>query len=184
MRTSTIAKRFAKALMEAGIEDNARAKYAQELSTAAGVFKGSPELYKILLNRMYRLEERNNLMDKISGGLNLSPAVARFLNILVKTRRIELLEAVIEAFARLEDSFYGRVRAIVETPFDLSQQVMDEIRDGLGRLTGKEVLLKPVKNPSLIGGIVIRMDDTIMDGSLKTQLEMMREKIMEGAAIA
>ncbi|MBI5345284.1 MAG: ATP synthase F1 subunit delta [Deltaproteobacteria bacterium] len=184
MRSSTAAKRFAKALMEAGIEDNASAKYGQELSTAAGVFNALPELYGIMLNRMYRLEERNNLMDKISGSLNLSPAVARFLNILVGVRRIELLDAVIEAYTRIEDSRAGRVRAIVETPFDLSQEVMEEIKDGLERFTGKEVILRPVKNPSLIGGIVIRMDNTVMDGSLKTQLEMMREKIMEGVAIA
>lgn len=182
MRTSTVAKRFAKALMEVGIEEKAAAKYGHELSTAVGVFKGSPELYRILLNPMYRIEDRNGLMNKISGALQLSPAVARFLNILVATRHIRLLETVTEAYSKLEDDIAGRIRATVEAPFDLSSQVVDDIRGRLRASTGREVVLSSVKNPALIGGLVIRMDNTIIDGSLKTQLDIMKEKIMEGVA--
>jgi F-type H+-transporting ATPase subunit delta len=100
--------------------------------------------------------------------------------ILVETRNIRFLEEVVEAYSRLEDGLAGRLRATVEAPIELDPALVDEIRSKLKGLTGKEVILTYRHNPSLLGGLVLRIDNTILDGSLKTQLELMREKIIEG----
>jgi F-type H+-transporting ATPase subunit delta len=177
---SSVAKRFAKALIELGVEEKAYEAYGKELRSVLAVFKGNPDLVKILLNPMYKLEERKGLINKVSASVALSPHVTRLMAILVETRNIRFLEEVVEAYSRLEDGLAGRIRASVEAPIELDPALVDEIRSKLKGLTGKEVILTYRHNPSLLGGLVLRIDNTILDGSLKTQLELMREKIIEG----
>lgn len=177
---SSVAKRFAKAIIEIGVEEKAYEAYGKELRSVLAVFKGNPDLVKILLNPMYKLEERKGLIDKVSASAGLSAHVARLMGILVETRNISFLEEVVEAYSRLEDGLAGRLRATVEAPLELEAALVDEIKAKLGSITGKEVILTYRHNPSLLGGLVLRIDNTILDGSLKTQLELMREKIIEG----
>lgn len=180
MKSSALARRFAKALLEIGREEKAYENYGKELRTALAVFKGAPELYKVLLNPMYKLEVRLSVMAKVSESLKMTPHVARFFNILVETRNIKMLEDVVSAYSKLEDALAGRLKATVESPAPLAQGLLDEIRKNLGGSTGKEVLITNKTNPELLGGLVIRIENTILDGSLKTQLAMMQEKILEG----
>ncbi|OGP13722.1 MAG: ATP synthase F1 subunit delta, partial [Deltaproteobacteria bacterium GWA2_54_12] len=168
---SSVAKRFAKAIIEIGMEEKAYEAYGKELRSVLAVFKGNPGLVKILLNPMYKLEERKGLINKVSASVGLSPYVTRLMAILVETRNISFLEEVVEAYSRLEDGLAGRLRASVEAPIELEGALVDEIRAKLGSLTGKEVILTYRHNPSLLGGLVLRIDNTILDGSLKTQLE-------------
>lgn len=177
---SATSRRFAKALIEVGQEDGAYQDYGKQLRTALAVFTGAPELYKVLLNPMHKIEERQGLIDKLSESLSLSPSVGRFLKILVNTRNVKRLEDISAAYSRLEDELAGRIRATVESPVDLPPELAEEIRKKLGEARGREVLVSFSKNPALIGGLVIKLDNTILDGSLKTQLELMKEKILEG----
>jgi len=177
---SSVAKRFAKALIEIGREEGAYEAYGKELRTMLAVFKGSPELAKVLLNPMHKLEERKALMEKVSSSAGLSRNVSRLMTILVETRNIRFLEEVVEAYSRLEDGLAGRLRATIEAPMELPEALVGEIKAKLAGLTGKDVILTYRHNPSLLGGLVLRIDNTILDGSLKTQLELMKEKIIEG----
>ncbi|MDO8427057.1 MAG: ATP synthase F1 subunit delta [Deltaproteobacteria bacterium] len=177
---SSRARRFAKALIEIAREDKAHAEYGRELRTALAIFKGTPELYKALLNPMYRIEERLSIMELVSGSLKLSPHVAKFLNVLVQTRNIRILEEVSSAYSRLEDELSGRLRVILESPDALDNSLLEEIKKKLSASTGKEIAVSYRNNPALIGGLVIKIDNTILDGSLKTQLQLMKEKILEG----
>lgn len=177
---SSAAKRFAKALVEIGVEEKAYEAYGKELRTVLAVFKGNPDLSKVLLNPMYKLEERKSLIEKVSSSVGLSTYVAKFMTILVETRNIRFLDEVVEAYSRMEDGLSGRLRATIEAPMELPQALVDEIKGKIGALTGKEVILSFRQRPELLGGLVLRIDNTILDGSLKTQLEMMKEKIIEG----
>lgn len=177
---SSVAKRFAKALIEIGKEENTYEAYGKELRTVLAVFKGAPELEKVLLNPMFKLEERKSLMDKVSSSAGLSAHVTKLMSILVETRNIRFLENVVEAYSRFEDALAGRIRATIEAPLEVDATLVDEIKAKIAALTGKQVVLTYRHNPSLLGGLVLRIDNTILDGSLRTQLELMREKITEG----
>ncbi|MBI5827209.1 MAG: ATP synthase F1 subunit delta [Deltaproteobacteria bacterium] len=177
----SVAARYARALIETGREDNSCDRYGRELRTVEAVFAGNPVLYKVLLNPMYRVEERKGVMGKVAESLKLSPYVSRFLNILVETRNIRFLDEISKAYSRLEDEIAGRVRATVESPGDIDPALLDEIRKKLSSILKKDVLLSHGKNPALIGGLLLRIENTILDGSLKNQLELMKEKILEGA---
>lgn len=177
---SSSARRFAKALIGVAKEENKVDAYGKELRSVVAVFKGNEELYKVLLNPMYKIEERRSLVGAVSGSLKLSEYVGRFIAILVETRNIRLLDAVAEAYSRLEDELSGRIRAVVEAPTEPDAALLDEIRQKISSVAGKEVLISFKENKALLGGLIVRMDNTILDGSLKTQLELMKEKILEG----
>lgn len=177
---SSSARRFAKALIGVAKEENKVDAYGKELRSVVAVFKGNEELYKVLLNPMYKIEERRSLIGAVSGSLKLSEYVGRFIAILVETRNIRLLDAVAEAYSRLEDELSGRIRAVVEAPTEPDAALLDEIRQKISSAAGKEVLISFKENKALLGGLIVRMENTVLDGSLKTQLELMKEKILEG----
>jgi len=181
MTNTSAARRFARALIDLGKKDNSCERLGRGLRDALGVFQGSPELYKVLQNPMYSREERHGLMDKVSEAAGLEAQIARFLDILVQTRSIGLLPDIVSAYIGYEDEVVGRIRATVESPGELPEPVLKEIKEKLEALSGKEVLLSSSKNSALLGGMVINMGNTVIDASLKRQIEAMRGKILEEA---
>ncbi|HHL39680.1 MAG TPA: ATP synthase F1 subunit delta [Deltaproteobacteria bacterium] len=180
MRRSSVAKRYAKALMEIGREEKSVERFGDELRSLAATFRGSPALCKVLLNPMYRLEERKALAAGLAEKLGASERVARLLEILVEGRKVRLVGEIAQAYARMEDELAGRLRVGVEAASPLGKELLESISGKLGDETGKEIILSFEEKPELIGGVVIRMGNTIFDGSLRGQLERMREKILGG----
>lgn len=182
MRKAAIARRFAKALLDVAIEEDSAARCQEELESLLEVFRNNPALYKVLHTPMYTADERIGLMDKVSGAVEVSEAVVGFMKVLVQTRNIKILEEIVSAYSRLFDVVAGRLRATVESPWVLGTEVLGELKRKLDAMTGKDVIITGIKNEDLIGGLVIRMENTIIDGSIKTQLELLKEKILEGVA--
>ncbi|TAN60856.1 ATP synthase F1 subunit delta [bacterium] len=182
MKGAAVAKRFAKALFEIGVEEHTEERYANELRDAVAVFKGNPELYRLFLNPMYKITEREALIGSIGSALAFSPNVLKFFKILIQTRNIKFLEEILAAYRRFEDEAAGRVRAVVESPSDITPALVEELRGKLKAIVNKDVVIAHKKNPDMIGGLVVRMGNTVMDSSLKTQLEAMKKKIVEGVA--
>ena len=177
---NALAKRYAKALIEIARDENAYDQYGRELRSALGVFTGSPELTKFLLNPMYKLDERIALMDKVSESIALSPYVVKFFRVLVQTRKISILPEIVDAYSWLEDEYTGRLRVFVESPVDLDPSVFDDIKNKVAATIGKNIVICYEKKPELLGGLVLRIENTVFDGSLKTQLQLVKEKILGG----
>jgi F-type H+-transporting ATPase subunit delta len=182
MRKAVVARRFAKALLDVTLEENSAERCVEELENLLEVFKNNPELYKVLHTPLHTAPERISLMNKVSGAVEVSEAVAGFMKVLVQTRNIKLFEEIVAVYPRLFDVVAGRLRATAESPWELGTDVLGEIKLKLDAITGKDVIVTGIKNEDLIGGLVIRMENTIIDGSIKTQLEALKEKILEGVA--
>ncbi len=131
---------------------------------------------------MFGLDERKSLAVKVAEAVGASDIVTKFLVLLVTSRNIKLLDDICQAYARMEDELAGRVRVTLEAPEELADDLVAEIKKRLVDETGKEVVLSFEKNPSLVGGVVIRIGNMVLDGSVKSQLERMRERLLGGAA--
>jgi F-type H+-transporting ATPase subunit delta len=180
MRKTALARRYARALISVGREEDAYERFGNDLSGLVGVFKSNPELYKVLLNPMYKLEARKGLTDNITTKLGAAEEVKRFLAILVESRNVTLLEEISEAYSGMEDELSGRLRVTVEAPEEVDKGLAGAIKKRLEDETKKEVILSFVKNPELIGGVVLKIGNTVVDGSLRAQLERVSEKILQG----
>lgn len=182
MKKRSTARRFAKALISIAREEDAVQKFRDEITLTNAVFAKTPELYKVLLNPVYTAQEKNNLLNKLCSSLSLAKHTERLLTMLVETRNIGLLPEITSCYQRLEDELSGRIRVTVEAPHEIAGSVLEEIRKKISEETGKEAVLDARLNTALLGGMVLRIDNTLLDGSIKKQLELLREKIAEGAA--
>ncbi len=180
MKETATARKLAKALMDVGIPAQEAGKYGEDLLAIEAVFRNNDGLARALLNPMNKLDQRLALMDEICRRLKTNRAVAKFMDILVETRNIRLIREIAEAYTRLDDERTGRLRATIEAPERLSEDVLSAIRTRLTEITGKDILLGFTQDPSLIGGLVVRLDNTVIDGSIRTQLELLRERLSEG----
>lgn len=182
MRKTTLAKRYAEALIDIGREEQRYEQYGEELRKAAAAFGASPVLYKVLLNPMYRIETRKAIVEELSKELALSAVIVKFLSLLVERRHIRLLDEITRVYSQMEDRLAGRIRVTVEVAKGVEEEMIKAVKEKIEKESGNRVILTTRENPSLIGGLIIKIGNTIFDGSIKTQLERMKEKLLEGVS--
>lgn len=180
MSKESSAHRFAKVLLDISKEDKSFATVGDSLSEISSAFKANDSLYKTLLNPMYPLENRLNIIKELAKKANANQSLTNLLSSLVESRKIRLIEHIAGAYSTLLDSDAGRLNVSVESATELSSDAKKSISDKLAKETNKEIVLTDSVNKDLIGGIVIRVGNTILDGSLKTQLKNINERLLEG----
>ena len=183
MRSSAIARRYAKALILIGKEDGQAETYREELEKLIGLLDGSQMLEQAVCNPLYNTTSRRNVLQAVLEKLELSKVVNSFLLLLFDKGRITFLRDVSSYYNKLADELKGIVRADLISATALSSESFDQIRNSLSKMTGKEVLLEAEQDASLIGGIVTRIGDLVLDGSIKTQLQNMRESLKRGESV-
>jgi len=104
--------------------------------------------------------------------------VQRFVLLLLDRSRIVLLPAIARAYQAMADDHVGRVRAQVTSAEPLTQVALDRVRRSLEQRTGKKVVMETAVDPELIGGLVARVGDLVLDGSVRTQLADLRTKLL------
>jgi F-type H+-transporting ATPase subunit delta len=180
MKNLAIARRYAKALLLIGKEDGQTEQYRQELAGVAELVAGNKALADTLSNPLHIASQRKQVLDKIIEKLNLSKVVSSFLLLLFEKGRIGFIASINDFYQKLADELKGVARASLTSATELSTETVEKIRSALSERTGKEVVLEVEQDPGLIGGIVTRIGDLVLDGSIKTQLLNMRETLKRG----
>ena len=132
---------------------------------------------------MHATGARKGVLDTLIERLGLSKVMRSFLLLLFDKGRIGFINSIDEFYQNLADELKGVARASVTSATELSADAIEKIRKGLSKRTGKEVILEINQDPSLIGGIVTRIGDLVLDGSIKTQLLGMRESLKKGEGV-
>jgi F-type H+-transporting ATPase subunit delta len=174
---SSVARRYARALLSLGVEEGRFEQYGDELEAVLEALKASRELGFLLANPGYPAEHRQGAVAAVSKVLGLSPLTVNFLRLLVDRQRVGDLAAIARAYHAMVDQQSGRVRATVTSARPLSEDELERLREAIGRMTGRSIVLDSKTDPSLIGGAVTQVGATMLDGSLRTQLERMREEL-------
>ena len=180
MKNLAIARRYAKALLLIGKEDGQTEKYREELAGLAQLMEQEKALADTIVNPLYKMGERRLVFQKVIDKLNLSKAMASFSMFLFEKGRVGFICNINEFYQALADELKGVARASLLTASELTDETIDKIRSALSKRTGKDVVLQVEHDPSLIGGIVTRIGDLVLDGSIKTQLLNMRESLKRG----
>ncbi len=183
MRDLTISRRYAKALLLIGKENDQAETYRDELDEFTKLLEQNPELEQAIINPLYTASDRKKVLKGVLEKVEISGVLKSFMLLLFDKGRIGFLRSINEFYQKLVDEYKGIARADLISATDLSGDVIDKIRDALSRRTGKEVILNVEKDPSLIGGVVTRIGDLILDGSVKTQLLNMKETIKRGESV-
>jgi F-type H+-transporting ATPase subunit delta len=174
---SSVARRYARALLSLGLEEGRFEQYGDELEAVVEARKASRELASILDNPGYSPQQRRAAVDAVSSALNLSPLTVNFLQLLIDRQRIGDLAQIARVYRTLVDQQAGRVRATITSAGPLSEHQLERLREAIGRMTGRSIVLEAKTDPSIIGGVVAQVGAKLLDGSLRTQLERMREDL-------
>jgi len=175
--TSSVARRYARALLALGLEEGRFEQVGEELEAVLRAVREQRELRVLLENPGYTPVQRQAAVEAAASALRLSPATANFLRLLVERQRGADLASIARAYRTLVDQQAGRVRATVTAARPLSEGELERLREAMGRMTGRSIVLESKTDPALIGGVVAQVGPLQLDGSLRTQLERMREDL-------
>ncbi|MBT8368613.1 MAG: F0F1 ATP synthase subunit delta [Deltaproteobacteria bacterium] len=180
MKNFVIARRYAKALLLIGKEDGNTETYRDELSGVSELVENEKTLERAINNPLYNAKERKKVLESVTAKLGLSAVMNSFLTLLFEKRRFTYLSSINDFYQKLADELKGISRASLVSATELSSETVEKIRSTLCEKTGKDIILDVEKDPGLIGGIVTRIGDLVLDGSIKTQLLNMRESLKRG----
>jgi len=179
MIEGSLSRRYARALFELALEGHGEEEIGHEIERFLAAYSGSP-LPTALTNPAFPLARRKHIVIAVAQGLQLSPLVVHFLSLLLERDRLSFLPSMVSRYRRLLDQKKGRVEARVVAPEPLEAATLERLREALSRLSGKEVVLQQENDPGLIGGVVIQLEGKVYDGSVRTQIEKMKERIERG----
>ncbi|RJQ84231.1 MAG: F0F1 ATP synthase subunit delta [Desulfobacteraceae bacterium] len=180
MKNLAIARRYAKALLLIGKEDGQTEQYRQELEKFAQLMAQENHLADTIANPLHNSGDRKQVLQKVIGKLNMTKVMSAFLLLLFEKGRIGFIGSINDFYQMLADELKGVVRASLVSASALTSETIEKIRSALSRKTGKQVALQVEQDPGLIGGIVTRIGDLVLDGSIRTQLLNMRESLKRG----
>lgn len=178
MSTEAIGRRWARAIFEIGKETGTLAALTREIGAFADLYGSNAELAEVLDNPLVPEPQREGVIVDIAGRLNLSETARSSLRLLAQKRRLRALPDVARQLARLADEEAGVIRAEVTSAADLSPSYLDRLRGELERATGKRVAITHRKDPSLIAGVVTKIGDQVIDGSVRARLAGFREALL------
>ena len=174
---ATIAKRYAVALFELTHDQGTDAATLAELSTIREVLVQNPDIIKALLSLRIDETSKNQLLHMLSDGT--SQVVTNLINMAYDYRRMQNLPAIIDEYQTLVNKAAGIVDAEVTTVVPLSDEQVARLTEQLvKRYEANEVRLTQVVDEDLLGGVIIKANDQILDGSLATKLAAIRQSII------
>ena len=177
MKNLMIARRYARALLIIGKEDGNAETYRDELDGFAGLMSQHKDLEQAICNPLYAISGRKKVLEAVIEKVGVSKIMASFLLLLFDKGRFGFLQAINDFYQKLADELKGVLRASLVSATELSSETVEKIRTTLSTRTGKDIILEVDQDPGLIGGIVSRIGDLVLDGSIRTQLFNMRKSL-------
>jgi F-type H+-transporting ATPase subunit delta len=175
-----LARRYAKALFALGKESGELERFGVKLREVYDLLKENSDVELALTNPVYPADMKKTVINEIMKFSSIEGALASFFVLLVERRRVQYLKPIIEAFQEFLDEETGVVRAVVRTPVPLTDEISKKLKDVMAKVSGKEVVLQVQEDPSIIGGMIAHIGDTIWDGSIKSQLQGLKQNIQRG----
>jgi F-type H+-transporting ATPase subunit delta len=176
---STIARRYAKALLEASIKQRNFSTILEELENFSKTFETVPLLRTLFANPSISGDAKHRVLKELSAKSKFHELTFNFLRLIIHRDRLNLLEQVIISAEQQFLEKQGIMVVQVVTAQRLLPEEENSLVAKLQQFTGKKVQLENRVDPALIGGVVTRIGTTLYDGSIQAQLEHLRTKIQE-----
>ncbi len=176
----SIARRYARALLDVATEAARSDAVSEQLSTFSGALAQNRELADVLFNPAYSREQRARVVEALLKALGpVEPVLANTLRLLVDRNRLIYLPDIARLYRDMADAQAGRVRGHVTSAVPLSPETLQSLSGTLKTLTQRNVVLEAKVDPKVLGGVAAQVGSTLYDGTLRTQLEQMRRELKQ-----
>jgi F-type H+-transporting ATPase subunit delta len=173
------AKRYANALLRnVGIEN--APKIIAEINAINELMVKSKEFRSLLISPLFTREEREKVIKQIADKMKLSENTVKFIMYLSEVNVIVYLSDIIRIAFNLYLEKKKRAKAVVMTPIEISKDYETSLKSSLKKLTDRDVDIEYVMDPSLLGGILIKVGSTMYDTSIKSQLRLLKAELIKG----
>ena len=173
------AKKYAKMFISiVGIEEAPKA--LAELALIDAVMTKSKEFRSLLVNPGFSAAEKESGLKQVAARLSLSDKMLRFVSHLTQAGVISVLSEVIKAATVIYLERKKKAKATVLTPVEISTKHEERLKASLKKLIEKDVDIEFVMDPSLLGGILVKVGSTMYDSSLKGQLRLLKDELIKG----
>lgn len=175
---SIYARAFADAVFDRKLDAN---KVLQEAKSLVELVAGSKQLRDVWEAPSIPSEQKRKLLDAIVAREGISRETRNFIAVLIDKRRVQFLGQIVRQFEQELSERMGFAEAEITSAHDLNDATRRELESQVEKISGKKVRARYGLDQSLLGGAVIRMGSTVYDGSVKGQLERIREQITSGS---
>ena len=177
MIAPNISRRYAKALLEIGLETGTIDTIVRELDAASATYGASSELRAALDNPLVALSAKKAIIADLSERLSLGLVAKNIAMMLCDRRRLRLLPEIAQLLREMNDARAGVVRAEVTTAIAMSDAYYDKLRAQLEKMTGRKVVVDKKTDAEIIAGVVTRIGDRIFDGSIRARLQSLKSAL-------
>lgn len=177
MTHGAIAERYARAIFDLGLETGQLTQISEQIRRVAELYQSSPELRAALDNPVVAESKRDALVKDIAARLSLSQPAASAIRLLAVRRRLKALPEIARQLGKLADEKAGILRATVVSAQPLPESYYRELQAELEKATSRKIVLEKEQDPSLIAGVVARIGDNTVDGSIKGRLAALEREL-------
>ena len=167
---ASLAGRYASALFDLARDERQIESVSGSLDTVKAALAESPDLKALTTSPLVNRDEAAKAIAAAAGTLGLDPLTTRFLGVLAKNGRLSQLNAVIRTFAQLAAAHRGETTAEVTSAYPLKDDQLAALKAHLKGRGGRDVAIDARVDPSILGGIVVRLGSRMIDASIKTKL--------------
>jgi len=175
---SRVAKRYARALFEFALDNNQLESAAADLDLLDAALRDSPEFRRLIDSPVISNQAKQAAFSALFKD-RLQADTFKFVSFLIAKNREAVLPDIVAEFRDLLDEHRGILRGEVSSVMPLSELQLHNLKERLNRLTGKNVLITQHTDPNLLGGLVVRIRDTVYDASLRNKLEKLRQSLVQ-----
>jgi F-type H+-transporting ATPase subunit delta len=174
----SVARRYAKAVLQIGVDDGNLERVGREVRVLASAFRRSEELSRTLANPVFPRSDREKVLRALLDRIGATQTVVHTTRLLLDRERLAILPDISRELDAMIDARAGRVAARVTSAAPLDEAQVVRLTKTLEALSGKKVEMAVQHDPSLLGGVVAQVGDVVYDGSLRTQLERIRQDLV------
>lgn len=180
MASDPLVKSYAEALFQVARAEETLDRVEEELTRLNKSLDANSELREFLSNPQISSDGKKSALFQIFGG-KISPITLHWMNMVIDQGRQRRLPAIIEAFLTLTEDARDKVTAEVITSIPLSEDLANRLEKELSKITKKRVFLKPMVDDSILGGVIVKIENKVIDGSVKHRLEEMKNEMIKTA---
>lgn len=180
MLITKAARRYATALLESAKETNTVDDILADINLIKNTLEDSRELIMFLRSPVIKFDDKTEALEKIFSD-RVQEMTNRFLQLLARKNRIYLLDQITEAFIQRYNKFAGIIKIEVYTAYELDDAQQEKLHKALEEKTGKKVDMNLNLDESLKGGLAVRIEDTVIDGTVKYKLQELEQKFLSTA---
>ena len=175
MRSASL--QYANALADIALEQGAAEPARKQLADFAAAFAESAELRNFLASPAITRQSKHGVIEKLVARLGATKIIRNFLFVVVDNQRAHLLPEIVRSFEQVLRQRQGVVEAAIASAVELNEAQRTSLLRTFERLTGRKIQAKYSLEPGLLGGAVVRIGDTIYDGSLRNRLNQLRAQL-------